>query len=93
MKYFVLLVFLIFCASCIAGQIRTPSEKDPQLQDYLLHIRDNFNNVRYFSSNPNGSVVARRGDLAIWLDNGDFYIGACVIASSNTWSGMKIRER
>ena len=89
----IILILLLLTSTALAGNLRQPPpQADTALNDYLLEVQRSDDRIRFFSSNPDGSVVGSVGDIAIWTQGSAFYIGACTEASSNTWRGVRINE-
>lgn len=65
--------FLLASAIAWAGQIPEPPPiKDTQTLLYLRRIKDNWLNVSITTTNPNGSMTGRLGDIIVWNDSGTY---------------------
>ena len=59
-----------------------------RLKSILRDIYDEFD-VIYTTTNPNGSISARRGKQAIYYDGADYFFSINV-DGSNTWKSIQL---
>lgn len=87
----ILLILLLLTSVCLAGNLRNPpAVKEPGLYDYLNVIRDNFNNLPITETDPDGTTPGKAGDMLLFRNGSTYYLEICVIASENTWQGVKL---
>ncbi len=90
-----ILFSLLFIPSiCLASNISQPPVlKDRQIREYLKNIADNFNNIEWVTTNPDGSRLGKRGDVVILETGGNYYVEFCVSSpSGTTWRGIALSD-
>ncbi len=88
----IILILLLLSSVAYAGDLRNPNAtEDTAVFDYLLHVRDNFNNLPVVTTDPDGSQPGRVGDMVLFSNGGEFRLEICVVASGSSWLGVKLQ--
>ncbi len=75
MKYFIILLILLYPTIVSADKIPTPPPmKDTELaaQQYFRTLYLNFHNLEVITTTPNGNRTGRVGDIVLFNDGGTF---------------------
>lgn len=87
-----MLGFALASATAWAGQIPDPPPlQDKQALIYLRKLKDNWLNLEITSTDPNGSMTGRLGDIIIWNDSGTYRWRVNTSATpgvGTTWSSV-----
>lgn len=87
-----ILISLIILTTIVANADNIPAppplkDMPVELQHYLRSIYENLHRLPVTTTNPNGSMEGKKGDMVLLQTGGNNYLEINV-DSSNAWSGV-----
>ena len=86
----IILIFLLISCNVYAGDLRNPPPTETAIFDYLNHIRDNHNNLRVTTTDPDGTTPGKVGDIILFNNSGTFSLQVCTDAQSKIWKEVAL---